>query len=142
MTRPVTPLLAVDAFVVRGDALLLVRRGRPPFEGSWVLPGGLVEVGETTEAAVLRELAEETALHGRVRGLVGVYSDPKRDPRGHTVSAVYAVDAPEGEPRGGDDAAEARFFPIRELPPLAFDHPKIVRDALAFAATRPGYSTY
>lgn len=127
MPRPETPLLTVDAIVARGGRLLLVKRARPPFEGMWALPGGFVEIGESVENAVLRELDEETGLRGRVRRLVGVYSRPERDPRGHTVSVAFEVFAPRGEPRGDDDAREAAFLGPR-LPKLAFDHGRIVAD--------------
>lgn len=125
--RPVGPRLSVDAIVEREGHVLLVRRGAPPFAGAWALPGGFVDVGETVEAAVLRELREETGLRGRGPALVGVYSDPARDARGHTVALVFAVCA-DGPPRAGDDAAEARFHPWDALPPLAFDHGSILRD--------------
>ena len=125
MSPPRTPLLTVDAIVPRRGRVLLVRRGRPPFEGSWALPGGFVEVGETVEAAVVRELAEETGLRGKVTRLVGVYSDPGRDPRGHTITVVFEVSSPTGSPRGADDAREAAFHGPR-LPPLAFDHSRIL----------------
>jgi 8-oxo-dGTP diphosphatase len=125
------PALTVDAVWFRRGRVLLVRRGRPPFQGSWALPGGFVEVGETVESAVVRELREETGLTGRLGPLIGVYSDPGRDPRRPTVSVVFRILGPGGTPRGGDDAAQAEWFPIRALPPLAFDHARILRDALA-----------
>lgn len=127
---PACPKLTVDAFWVSRGRLLLIRRAREPFRGRWALPGGFVEAGETTEAAVLRELEEETGLTARVSALLGVYSDPKRDPRGPTVSVVYRVGGRPSEPQGRDDAAEARWHPTRSLPPLAFDHAKIVADGL------------
>lgn len=123
-----SPHLSVDAVAIRDDTILLVRRGRPPAEGMWSLPGGFVEAGETCASAVLRELREETGLVGRDARLLGVYDDPKRDPRFHTVTLAYAVRV-EGEPKGGDDAAEARFHPLKNLPPLAFDHGRIVTEA-------------
>jgi 8-oxo-dGTP diphosphatase len=124
------PSLAVDAVWVRRNTVLLVRRGRPPFRGSWALPGGFVEIGETVEAAVLRELREETGLAGRLGPLLGVYSDPARDPRKHTVSVVFRIRGPGGTPRGGDDAASAEWVPLTPFPALAFDHGRILRDAL------------
>jgi 8-oxo-dGTP diphosphatase len=124
------PSLAVDAVWLRAGRVLLVRRGRPPFRGAWALPGGFVEVGETVEAAVARELHEETGLRGQVGEIVGVYSDPKRDPRHHTVSVVFRIRGRGGRPRGGDDAADAAWVPIRPRPTLAFDHGVILRDAL------------
>jgi 8-oxo-dGTP diphosphatase len=128
------PSLAVDAVWIRGGRVLLVRRGRPPFRGSWALPGGFVEIGETVEAAVLRELREETGLLGRRGPLLGVYSDPKRDPRKHTVSVVFRVTGRGGRPRGGDDAASAEWVPLDPFPRLAFDHERILRDAIRRSA--------
>jgi len=131
------PSLTVDAVWIRRGRLLLVRRGRPPFRGSWALPGGFVELGETVEDAVLRELVEETGLHGRRGPLVGVYSDPRRDPRHHNVSVAFLIRGPGGIPHGGDDASHAAWVPLRPLPPLAFDHIQIVHDAIARLAAGP-----
>jgi len=125
-----SPSLTVDGVVLRGGEVLLIRRGTPPFEGAYALPGGFVRVGETVEAAVLREVREETGIAGRIVRLVGVYSNPRRDPRGHTVSIAFLIEPVSGTPVGGDDAAEARFFPIDALPDLAFDHRRIVEDAV------------
>ena len=124
------PRLTVDAFVEdRRGKVLLVRRGRPPFLGSWALPGGFCEYGETTEECCTRETKEETGVAVRVGRLLGVYSDPKRDPRGHTVTVVYAARPMRGRARGSDDAAEARWFSKKELAGLdyAFDHGEIIR---------------
>ncbi len=123
----------MDAWVRdRRGRILLVRRGGSPFKGSWALPGGFCEVGETTEECGAREVAEETGVTVRVGRLLGVYSDPKRDPRGHTVTVLYEARRVRGVARGGDDAAEARWFTRREVEnlDLAFDHGKIVRDQL------------
>jgi 8-oxo-dGTP diphosphatase len=122
------PRLTVDAVVERNGRLLLVRRRAPPFQGAWALPGGFVGRGERLEEAVLRELREETGLDGEVLGIVGAYSRPDRDPRGHTVSVVYAVGSAEGRARGGDDAAEAAWHRMDRLPQLAFDHSEAVAD--------------
>jgi len=124
------PWLTVDAIVVKAQRILLVRRGRPPFEGMHALPGGFVEAGETVEQAIVRELREETGLRTSVERIVGVYSDPRRDPRGHTVSVVFELRPGKGVPRGGDDAAWAGYFPLDALPPLGFDHEKVVADYL------------
>jgi 8-oxo-dGTP diphosphatase len=131
---PSGPKLTVDAWTRdRRGRILLVRRGRPPFQGQWAFPGGFCEVGETTEESCAREVREETGVRVRVGGVRGVYSDPKRDPRGHTVSILYDAVAVEGKARGGDDAAEARWFSRRDLRrlDLAFDHGRIVREQLA-----------
>lgn len=126
---PRTPSLAVDGVVVRGGQVLLVERANLPFRGSWALPGGFVEVGETTEAAVVREVREETGLRTQVLGILGVYSDPGRDGRGHVVSVVYRLSPKGGRVNGGSDARQAAWWPLRDLPPLAFDHARIVDDA-------------
>lgn len=122
------PRLTVDAVAVRGERVLLVRRGKEPFVGRWALPGGFVDRGERLEEAVLRELEEETGVTGRLLGVVGAYSRPDRDPRGHTVSVVYAIKVGEEDPRGGDDAAEAAWHDLALPPSLAFDHDEILSD--------------
>jgi len=128
------PSPTVDVVVVvPGDRVVLVRRGHPP--PGWALPGGFVEEGETVEAAAVREAREETGLEVRLTDLLYVYSDPGRDPRRHTLSTVFVARS-AGEPRGGDDAAEARAFRWTELPsPLAFDHAAILADARRFLLT-------
>ena len=108
---------------------MLIKRDNPPYEGCYALPGGFVEVGETVEAAAVREAREETGLSIDLLALVGIYSDPGRDPRGHVVSAAFLARG-KGELAAGSDAASGRVFPLTKLPPLAFDHDKIIRDAL------------
>ena len=130
MTRSATPALTVDAVVVDSACgIVLVRRGHGPFQGRWALPGGFVEWGERCEVACVREVREETGLEVEPVALVGVYSSPGRDPRGHTVSAVYLCRPVAGTVAGGDDASDARWF--RELAgvELAFDHATILADA-------------
>lgn len=130
MNGYVAPALTVDAVLLKGNDVLLVKRGREPFKGAWAIPGGFVEVGERTEDAVRRELAEETGLKGDIVDLLGVYSDPDRDPRGHTVSVVYVLKVGGIIAiAAGDDADEARWFALDKLPPLAFDHARILGDA-------------
>jgi 8-oxo-dGTP diphosphatase len=124
------PALTVDAVWIVRRRILLVRRGRPPFQGQWALPGGFVEVGETVEQAVLRELQEETGLGATEVQLLGVYSQPGRDPRGPTVSVAFRVRGRPAVPHGGSDAREARWLPIAQAHPLAFDHEQIVQDAV------------
>jgi len=133
------PRLTVDAWVRdRKGRLLLVQRGKAPFQGNWSLPGGFCEWGETTEAACAREAQEETGVKVRVGKLLGVYSDPDRDPRGHTVTALYAARPIRGKVKGADDAAQARWFTPAEARklPLAFDHARIIREQLARSLPR------
>jgi 8-oxo-dGTP diphosphatase len=128
------PRLTVDSFVRdRRGRLLLVRRGRPPFRGMWALPGGFCEWKETTEECCARETLEETGVTVKVGKLLGVYSAPDRDPRGHTVTVLYAAKPLRGEAEGSDDAAEARWFTKKEIHELhfAFDHGEVIRGQLA-----------
>lgn len=131
---PPRPMLTVDVVAVASPAeaprVLLVERANPPFAGRWALPGGFVERGEQVKDAARRELAEETGLRVGELELLGVYDTPGRDPRGWTVSVVYLARLPREESvAGGDDAREARWFPVERLPELAFDHPLILADA-------------
>jgi 8-oxo-dGTP diphosphatase len=130
MPRPATPALAVDALIAdpcRG--VVLIRRRNPPFAGGWALPGGFVDVGERCEDACRREAREETGLDVEIVSLVGVFSAPDRDPRGHTVSPVYLCRVVGGTLLGGDDAAEARWFADLRGVPLAFDHAAVLAAA-------------
>ena len=133
MIRPARqPRLTADVIITRpGDArsVVLVRRRNPPH--GWALPGGIVDYGESAEQAAVREAMEETGLAVTLVRQFHVYSEPSRDPRGHTVTVVFVGEA-EGDPVGGDDAAEARFFDVNALPPkIAFDHEAILHDFLA-----------
>ena len=123
------PALTVDAVIVKNGKIVLIKRKEEPFQGYYALPGGFVEYGETVEAALRREVLEETGLVVEVSSLIGIYSDPHRDPRGHVVSAAFAAVIVSGELTGGSDAVEANFWQIADLPPLAFDHAQIVHDA-------------
>jgi 8-oxo-dGTP diphosphatase len=127
-----TPLLAADAVILFQDGIVLIRRNNPPYQGCYALPGGFVEIGETVEEAAIREAREETGLDINLLGLVGVYSDPARDPRGHVVSVAFLARA-SGRLQSGSDARSAQVFPREELPRLAFDHEQIISDALHLA---------
>ncbi|HSD97114.1 MAG TPA: NUDIX hydrolase [Sulfuricaulis sp.] len=132
MPVPKTPALTTDIIIELKDRpdvpIVLIRRKNPPH--GWALPGGFVDVGESLEHAAVREAEEETALRVTLKLLLGCYSNPTRDPRGHTASAVYVAEA-VGEPRAQDDAAGVAIFSPEGLPsPLAFDHARILRDYL------------
>lgn len=130
MSEPRSPGLTVDCVVFDSqDRLLLIHRAQPPFEARYALPGGFVDIGETVEAAALRELMEETGIAGRIERLVGVYSDPARDPRAHNVSAAFLVTPMDLAPKPGDDAASAAFVADWRNASFAFDHDKIIADA-------------
>lgn len=121
-----------DVLAVRGRHLLLIKRGWDPFEGMWALPGGHIDPGEDAFMAAIRELLEETNLKVGSYDLreVGEFSTPGRDPRGDYHTTAFVVQVPEGtEATAGDDAAEVGWFPLDDLPPLAFDHADIVRAA-------------
>jgi 8-oxo-dGTP diphosphatase len=131
---PPSPLPTVDLLIALPDQrLVLVRRKFPPL--GWALPGGFAEVGETLGEAARREALEETGLQVELLEQLFTYSDPRRDPRRHTISTVFLARA-NGEPRGGDDAAEAKGFALDALPaPLCFDHNRIVVDYRRFLAS-------
>jgi len=138
--RPRNPFPTVDVIVERGDGrvLLVERRNEPR---GWALPGGFVDYGESTEAAARREVLEETGVQVLLTDLLGVYSAPDRDPRHHTLTVVY-VGRSRDAVRPGDDAAGVGEFTLDALPPLAFDHARILRDYAHWKATgvlpRPG----
>jgi 8-oxo-dGTP diphosphatase len=125
-----TPLLTVDALIIYEEKIVLIKRKNLPYEGMFALPGGFVDIGETVEEAVVREAKEETNLDIDIVRLLGVYSDPKRDPRGHTVSVCFIAEG-HGDLKAGDDAGDVGLFDIYNMPELAFDHKKIIEDAIS-----------
>ena len=134
MPEPRNPGCTVDVVILLpGDRVVLVERGHPPL--GWALPGGFVDEGENLEAAALREAREETGLEVELVEQFHAYSDPRRDPRRHTISTVF-IGRADGEPRGGDDAADARAFAWGSLPRgLVFDHGQILTDVRRYLLT-------
>ncbi len=133
------PYISTDCIVFDElDRVLLIRRKNDPFRGQYAFPGGFIEVGETAEDSARRELKEETGIEAGNLRLLGVYSDPRRDPRHHTITIAYLVLVRGQNPVAGDDAAWAEFVAHAEKEKLAFDHNIILRDALKLhAETRP-----
>ena len=128
------PAVTADCIVITREAepkVLLIQRGDEPFKGAWAFPGGFLNMDETTEQCAIRELEEETELRVSVIHQIGAYSKVDRDPRGRTITVAYLaiVDSPK-EVKGQDDAAKAEWFPINDLPQLAFDHYDIMQDAI------------
>ena len=137
MNKPITPLLAADALIelldYPGRPFVLIERVYPPY--GWAVPGGFVDVGETLEQAAIREAKEETSLDVELICLLGLYSNPKRDPRNHTVTAVYIAQA-HGTPIAADDAKNYGLFTFDNLPEqLAFDHAQVLNDYKQFKTT-------
>lgn len=129
------PCVTTDCLIFRQIEkvwqLLLIERGDEPFKGSWALPGGFVEMDEDLEAGAVRELKEETGLKGIELHQFQAFGAPDRDPRARTITIVYWGMAPsEAHAKGGDDAAQARWFALDSLPALAFDHDVIIASAL------------
>ncbi|MEW6409089.1 MAG: NUDIX hydrolase [Nitrospirota bacterium] len=125
------PFLTVDIIIeIEDRGIVLIKRKNPPY--GWAIPGGFVDYGETLEQAAIREAKEETALDVEIIRQFHAYSDPKRDPRFHTVSVVFIARA-NGEPKASDDAKEIGVFTKDNLPsPLCFDHTEILRDYFSF----------
>ena len=128
------PAVTADCVVMTKETtpqVLLIERGFDPYKGCWAFPGGFMNMDETTEQCAIRELEEETGLKVTDVQQIGAYSKVDRDPRGRTVTVAYliVIDAPVAV-TGQDDAAKAQWFPIDALPPLAFDHEDIMRDAI------------
>ncbi len=127
------PALTTDVAVIApaagGRSVLLIQRANDPFAGRWALPGGFLEPRELLEHCARRELREETGLEVDALEQLGAYDTPGRDPRGWIISAVYIARVGEELPvAGADDAADARWFGLRELPQLAFDHDRVLAD--------------
>lgn len=120
--------------------ILLVKRAKYPFSGYWVLPGGHVDYGEKVEEALWREMEEELGIKVRIKKLIGVYSDPKRDPRYHTVSVVYLCQKTKGKIRLSNEASEFKYFSLKNLPQkIGFDHRQIINDFTARQKLRSNF---
>ena len=137
MYKPVTPLLAADILIELIDLpehpFVLIERANPPY--GWAVPGGFVDVGETVETAAVREAKEEVCLDVKLIALLGLYSNPERDPRNHTVTAVYVAQA-HGMPVAADDAKHCAVFTFINLPDLlAFDHAMVLEDYRRYKET-------
>jgi len=138
MGKITTPLLTVDIIIELINEpecpIVLIERKNPPY--GWALPGGFVDVGETVEHAAVREAKEETCLDVSLSFLLGAYSDPKRDNRGHTVSLVYVAQA-HGQPVAADDAKNVKIFSANQIDvKLAFDHALIIADYKQYLSTQ------
>jgi len=134
MSEHRNPFPTVDIIIEVEGGIVLIERKNPPH--GWAIPGGFVDYGETVEAAAVREAKEETGLDVQLTGLLGVYSDPSRDPRHHTISTVFVASA-TGQPVADDDAAAAGVFTENTLPDdIAFDHREILKDY--FRSQDPG----
>jgi 8-oxo-dGTP diphosphatase len=124
------PAVTVDAILISSKKnILLIERGSEPFKGKWALPGGFIELDESLETACRRELEEETGLRVGELTQFKAYGDVDRDPRGRTISVIfYSFQEEESAPQAGDDAANAQWFPLEQLPELAFDHQLILEE--------------
>jgi 8-oxo-dGTP diphosphatase len=121
--------LTVDAIIPYEGKIVLIKRKNDPYRDHFALPGGIVEYGETVESALIREVKEETGLDVEIHKLVGVYSDPKRDPRGHFVSVCFIALPKGGILKADSDAKDVALFDLNSIPKLAFDHNRMVEDA-------------
>jgi len=125
------PLPTVDIIIeIQSKGIILIKRKNPPY--GWALPGGFVDYGESLEDAAIREAKEETGLDVKLEKQLHTYSDPKRDPRHHSISTVYVAKA-KGLPQAKDDAIEIGIFNELNLPEeIAFDHRYILNDYFKF----------
>ena len=127
------PSVTTDIFIFDDDLnFILIKRKNEPYKDYWALPGGFVDYGECVEDAAIREALEETSINVELKELVGVYSDPSRDPRGHTVSITYTARGNMKKMNAADDACDIGLFKQEDLEKinLAFDHAKIIKDCL------------
>jgi 8-oxo-dGTP diphosphatase len=133
MAKYKIPSLTADIFIFDDEFnFILIKRGNDPYKDCWALPGGFVEYGESVETAAIREAKEETSIDVELKDLVNVYSNPDRDPRGHTISIAFTAKGDFASRRADDDASDIDIFSPEQLCEidLAFDHDKIVKDCL------------
>ena len=133
MTKYKIPSLTTDIFIFDDDFnFILIKRKNDPYKDCWALPGGFVDYGESVETAAIREAKEETNIDIELKGLVNVYSDPDRDPRGHTVTVAYIAKGNMSDMKAESDAKEIAVFSQEKLYEIniAFDHAKIIKDCL------------
>ncbi len=129
MRKTKSPILATDGIVLKGGKVLLTKREIDPFQGCWVLPGGHVEYGEKVEEAIKREMKEELGVPVKIKKLIGIYSDPKRDPRYHSVAVVFLLEKGKGKVHLNHEASEFKYFSLNDLPEkIGFDHRKVITD--------------
>ena len=136
MSKYRIPSVTTDIFIFDDDFnFILIKRKNDPYKGCWALPGGFVEYGESVETAAMREAKEETSIDVELKELVNVYSEPNRDPRGHTITVAYIAKGDFNERKADDDAEDIDIFSAEELDEiqLAFDHKKIIDDCLKTA---------
>ena len=135
MTKYKKPSLTVDIIIINeNNDFILIKRKNEPFKNHWAIPGGFVDYGETVENAAIREAKEETSIDVKIKKLLGVYSNPNRDPRGHTVSIVYIANGDFNELSPSSDAKDGKIYSFEDISSLnlAFDHEKILKDALKY----------
>lgn len=126
---PKTPILSTDGILLERGKILMVKRDIKPFCGYWTLPGGKVEYGERVEEAIKREMKEELGVSVRIKKLIGVYSDPKREPRYHSVSVAYFLERGKGKIKLNFEASGFKYFSLNKLPSrIGFDHRQIIND--------------
>jgi len=135
------PIPTVDIIIEKDDKVVLIRRRNEPFKGKLAIPGGFVNEGELIEDRAVQEAKEETSLGVELKEILGVYSIPDRDPRGHLMTTVFIAKPISGRVKGGDDAIEASWFKLTEkiLNEVSFDHKKILRDYLKWKKKKGTY---
>lgn len=131
-----TPRLTVDGLIINdNNEFVLIKRKNPPFKSKWALPGGFIEYGETVENALFREIKEETGLRIKILSIIGVFSKPNRDPRGHTITIAYLTKAIGGKMKANDDASNIMITKSIKKQELAFDHYEIIKTGFKILKT-------